>query len=87
MTVTLPLTAPTGTVNVICEAFNIENATTEPFNLTEVAPEKLDPLIVTKVPGAAVEGLNPVIPGGGVATTLITLLVAEQPLFPEIETE
>jgi hypothetical protein len=47
-----------------------------PLKVTAVAPVKPVPVIVTAVPGGPLDGVNPVIVGGGPVTVKLLLLVA-----------
>jgi hypothetical protein len=79
VTLILPVTAPTGTVAVICVAeFTTKLARTPP-NRTAVAPVKAVPVIVTAVPVLPLVGENPEIVGAGIVTVKFVALVAVPP--------
>src|SRR6185369_4969581 len=62
-TVIGPVVAPAGTTAAIsCGETSVNTALT-PLNRTAVAPVKLVPLIVTLVPAAPLDGVNPLICG------------------------
>jgi hypothetical protein len=75
----LPVSAPDGTVVVILVSELIRNVAGVPPNLTEVAPAKPVPLIVTAVPTGPLVGENEVIVGAaahaGVATAIVVAIV------------
>ena len=72
-----PVVAPAGTVARIAVAeVSVKLALTE-LKVTEVAPVKFVPLMVTLVPTGPLAGAKPVIAGGG--TTVNALLLAEPP--------
>ena len=56
-----PVVAFAGTVVVICVLLFTVNVAETPLNLTDVAPVKLAPVIVTLVPGAPLVGENAAI--------------------------
>jgi hypothetical protein len=64
-TAILPVVAPVGTVAVICVGETTVNAAAVPANVTDVAPVKFVPAIVTTVPGAPDEGPNAEMVGAG----------------------
>jgi len=76
VTVTGPLVALAGTVALIWVSEATPNVAAVPLNATAVAPVKPVPLIVTAVPGGPLDGVNPVIVGGGPVTVKLLLLVA-----------
>jgi len=59
-----PVVAPAGTVAVIWLSEFTVNAAAEPLNVTEVAPLKALPAIVTAVPGQPELGVNQETVGG-----------------------
>lgn len=59
-----PLVAPAGTVAVIDVSDVTLNEAPVPLNVTDVAPVKPDPEIVTDVPTSPLDGLNDEIAGG-----------------------
>jgi hypothetical protein len=63
VTVIFPVVAPEGTVAVILVSELMVNAADVPPNLTDVAPVKPEPLIVTDVPTGPLVGENDVIVG------------------------
>jgi hypothetical protein len=74
-----PVVAPLGTVAVIRVAlFTVKDAATL-LNVTEVAPVKFDPLILTDVPTRPLVGLNEVIVG---PPELVTLKLLELVAVP-----
>jgi hypothetical protein len=74
-----PVVAPPGTVAVIRVAlFTVKDAATL-LNVTEVAPVKFDPLILTEVPAGPVFGLNEEIVG---PPELVTLKLLELVAVP-----
>lgn len=71
-----PVVAVVGTVAVILvEVFTVKVAAT-PLNVTEVAPVKFVPLMVTEVPADPLVGVNDVMVGPAGVTTKLELLVA-----------
>ena len=79
VTAILPVTAPEGTVAVICVAeFTLKLVAATPPNVTLLAPVKLVPVIVTVVPTAPLIGVKLLIPG---LTLKFELLVAVPPAF------
>jgi hypothetical protein len=77
VTLIFPVVAPAGTVVVILLAELIANGVAgTPLNVTDVAPVKLAPLIVTVVPTAPLVGVKLVIRG---ATVKLVALVAVPP--------
>jgi hypothetical protein len=71
VTVILPVVAPVGTVAVIFVAeFTVNVVAATPLNLTEVAPVKLVPVILTVVPTGPEVGVNDVIVGSGAVDTV-----------------
>jgi len=80
-----PVVAPDGTVAVILSAeFTVKLAPT-PLNVSDVAPSKFVPLIVTAAPGNPEVGENEVIVGAAVAVT--TKLVALRAVPSGVVTE
>ena len=80
-----PVVAPDGTVAVIfSDEFTVKLAPT-PLNVTDVAPSKFVPLIVTAAPGNPEVGENVVIVGAAVAVT--TKLVALRAVPSGVVTE
>ncbi len=76
VTLILPVTAPVGTVAVICvEELTVKLADTPP-NFAEVAPVKFVPMIVTTVPALPLAGENEVMVGAPVVTVKFFELVA-----------
>jgi len=69
VTVIGPEVAPAGTVAMIFMPLNLNDALV-PLNVTEVAPLRFAPLIVTDVPTLPLAGVKPVIVGGRFATTV-----------------
>jgi hypothetical protein len=65
VTVIKPLVAPDGTVAVICVSESTVNKADVPLNVTEVAPVKAVPVIVTDVPTSPIVGVNNEIVGAG----------------------
>lgn len=61
-----PLVAPAGTVAVIWMSESTVKVVEVPLKLTDVAPVKLAPVIVTLVPGPPLVGVKPVITGANV---------------------
>jgi hypothetical protein len=59
----VPVVAPAGTVAEICVAEFTVNDAEVPLNLTEVAPVKFDPVMVTLAPIGPLVGLKLVIVG------------------------
>jgi hypothetical protein len=53
-----PDLAPFGTVALICVLATTVKLIERPFNVTDVAPVKFEPEIVTAVPGGPVGGVN-----------------------------
>jgi hypothetical protein len=79
VTAQAPLVAPKGTVAVICVAESTVYADAAmPFKVTDVAPEKLVPVIVTLVPTGPLVGLKPLIVGAA-TTVKVAVLVAVPP--------
>jgi hypothetical protein len=68
--VTGPVSAPDGTVAVIFVSDTAVNAAARPLNVTEVAPVKALPLIVTLDPTVAEDGETPEMAGAGCAVTV-----------------
>lgn len=58
-----PLVAPDGTVAVICVSELTVNVDAEPLNVTDDAPVKPVPVIVTDVPGEPLDGEKPLTVG------------------------
>ena len=58
-----PVSAPPGTVALICVAESIIYVDGTPLNLTETVPIKFDPVIVTDVPTGPLVGVNDEIDG------------------------
>jgi hypothetical protein len=71
-----PLVAPLGTTAVIWPSELRVKVAETPLNLTEVAPVKFLPPIVTLAPTAPLPGLKPVIDGSGTVTVKLPELVA-----------
>lgn len=70
----LPVTAPAGTVAVICpELFTTNDAETPP-KLTSVVPVKFAPVMVTVVPMFPLAGVKPVMAGPAETTKLAALV-------------
>ena len=65
-----PVVAPDGTVNMIVVLFETLKTTGLPFRVTEVAPVKLVPVIVTVVPAVPLVGVKEVTVGTGADTQL-----------------
>lgn len=78
VTVIAPVVAPTGTVAIIFPPLNLKVALV-PLNVTEVAPLRFAPLIVTAVPIPPLVGENPVMVGGAFATTVKVVPLAAVP--------
>jgi hypothetical protein len=79
VTATLPVTAPAGTIAVICVAeFTVKLLAARPPKVTFVAPVKLVPVIVTVVPTVPLVGVKLLIPG---LTLKFEALVAVPPAF------
>ena len=64
VTVTNPVVAPAGTIAVIAKAVSPVIVATVPLNVTDVAPLRFVPDIVTAVPAGPVAGARPLIVGG-----------------------
>src|SRR5437899_8492185 len=82
VTLIVPVVAPVGTVAVICVSeFTVKDEALVPLNVTEVAPVKFAPVIVTLVPTAPLVGEKLVILGTGVPPVTVKLpeLVAMPP--------
>jgi len=82
VTVIFPVTAPLGTVVVICvpDEFTENELATTPPNFTAVAPVRPVPLMVTEVPTGPLDGENDEIVGAGAQEELTvkpSALVAE----------
>ena len=69
-----PVVAPEGTVAVIRSSFTIENCAPRPLNVTEVAPVKWFPSIVTLVPTGPLRGEKLSITGAPPVTVNTPLL-------------
>ena len=75
-TAIVPVFAPGGTVAVIRPSVTTLKAAALFLNVTDVAPVKPDPLIVTSVPGDPLLGLKLEIVGAGTTTVKLAALVA-----------
>jgi hypothetical protein len=81
-----PSVAFAGTVVVIWLEFKTLKVALTPLNLTELTPTKLEPLMVTNVPGGPLVGEKPLIVGADpLVTSKLPLLVAVP--FDEVTTE
>ncbi len=80
VTVIFPVVAVAGTVAVICVAEFTVNVAVTPLNLTEVAPVKFVPVIVTFLPTGPNVGVNEVIVGAGAASTVKSEVLVPTPL-------
>ena len=78
VTLSGPVVAPAGTVARIEVAEFTVKAALTPLNITDVAPLKFVPLMVTLVPGVPLEGVKLVI-AGGLTTVKLLVLVAVPP--------
>jgi hypothetical protein len=81
-----PLVAPLGTVAVICEALLTTKPAGVPSNVTDVAPVKFEPLIVTLVPTGPLAGEKPLIVGAEGGGTVTLKLEADVAVPPEVVT-
>src|SRR6266540_1715171 len=82
VTAICPLVAPLGTVAVTCEALLTAKPAEVPLNVTDVAPVKFEPLIVTLAPTGPLVGVKPLIvgaAGGGTSTVKLEPDVAVPP--------
>lgn len=86
VTVIGPEVAPAGTVAMIFMPLNLNDALV-PLNVTEVAPLRFAPLIVTDVPTLPLAGVKPVIVGGRCATTVkfVPLCAVPPPVVTAID--
>lgn len=67
-----PVVAPAGTVAVICVGpVTVNVMAAVPLNLTEVAPVRFVPVMVTLVPTAPLVGVNEEMDGGGTTVKLV----------------
>jgi len=70
-----PVTAPDGTVAVICvDEFTVKDVADTPPNFTEVAPVRFVPVMTTLVPTDALVGLKLVIVGEPTTVKLLALV-------------
>jgi hypothetical protein len=77
VTLIAPLVAPVGTLAVIwVPEFTVKVVAAVPLKATLVAPLSPAPLMVTDVPVGPLVGVNPLMEGAGVATTVKGALVA-----------
>ena len=74
-----PVVAPAGTIVVICVAEIRLKLAFVPLNLTEVAPVKFVPFIVTLVPGDPLAGEKLLMVGSGCVTVKLSVLVTVPP--------
>jgi hypothetical protein len=73
VTLTRPEVAPTGTANVKLVAFSmVYTATGAPLSVTAVAPVRLVPVTVTRVPIGPLAGVKLTSVGVGVTTVKLT---------------
>jgi hypothetical protein len=83
VTLIFPVVAPLGTVALICDPdVTLNDTAAVPLNATRVAPVKLEPLIVTRVPMLPWFGEKELIVGagaGGAVTVKLAELVAVPP--------
>jgi hypothetical protein len=83
VTVTAPVVAPLGTVAVICESELTVKPAVTPLNLTEVAPVRWEPAIVTAVPTRANPGERLEIAGAGAGTpAVVTVNLEDEVALP-----
>jgi hypothetical protein len=77
------VTAPVGTVAVICESvLTVKDDAATPPNVTAVAPVKYWPETITLAPTAPLDGLKPLIVGigtGDPAVVTVTLVLSITP--------
>lgn len=76
VTVIAPVAAPDGTTAVICVAESTVNAAGVPLNITDVAPLKPLPVIVTLAPAAPLTGVKRIPDGMETPTMKLVALVA-----------
>jgi hypothetical protein len=81
VTVILPVTAPLGTVAMICVpgGFTENVLAATPPNFTEVTPVKFDPKIVTDVPTGPLAGENELMVGAGDVVTMKSVALVAVP--------
>jgi len=85
VTVIGPVVAPAGTVAVICVSeSSVQLVAAVSLNLTEVAPVKLLPLMVTTVPTGPITGEKDEIVGAGVTVKLDALVAGPPPVVTPI---
>ena len=84
VTLIAPVVAPAGTVAVICVSeTTVKEVAAVPLKLTEVAPVKLEPVMLMLEPIAPEIGENPVMlgPAGGLTSALSLVIKALPPLI------
>src|SRR5689334_24298167 len=79
VTAIAPVVAPEGTVAVICVAEFTVYVADVPLNVTDVAPVRFVPVIVTDVPTTPLVGLNEVTVGAGGSVTVKFVELAAVP--------